>query len=214
MQIDDTDEESEIQSQEITFEDTIVNIDYAISKLRHNSDNNRVTQPNTNPWPETSYIYRERAVLSSQLWLHNIEFIGATRTKEILQQYYKDCTRIEIGNQIITYFNFDLKLNILIKGKIHWINNKLYTIFNSINNSDKSFNYWNNHCTRQQTHTNYLILKLYQLGNSEHFIKIQIVNIGDIIKKHKKYKGVSTFNFITITIYLKRLITELKSVSY
>ena len=126
MQIDDTDEQQEIQSQEITFEHTIVNIDHAIGKLRHHNNNNYQTQLSRNPWPETAYIYREKAVLSSQLWLHNIEFFGLSKTKRILYQYYKQCSRKEINNQIISYFNFDLQLNILINSKVYWINNKLY----------------------------------------------------------------------------------------
>ena len=56
MQIDDIEEEQDIQSQNITFEDTTVNIDHAISKLRHHSNSNSETQHNTNSWPETAYI--------------------------------------------------------------------------------------------------------------------------------------------------------------
>ena len=126
MQIDDREEQQDIQAQDITFEDTIVNIDYAISKLRNQNNNNCPIHNNTNPWPETAYIYRERAVLSSQLWLHNITFFGLSRTIKILQQYYQSFSRNEINNQIISYFNSDLKLNILIKSEIQWTNNKLH----------------------------------------------------------------------------------------
>ena len=138
MQIDDTKEEQEIHSQDITFEHTIVNIDYAISKLRHHNNRNSPTNINTNPWPETAYIYRESAVLSSQLWLHNIEFFGLSRTIEILQQYNKHYSRKTINNQIISYFNFDLQLSIVINSEIQWIHNKLFcniktlTIFDHI----------------------------------------------------------------------------------
>ena len=126
MQIDDIEEEQDIQAQEITFENTIVNIDYAISKLRHNNNSNSEPQQSINPWPETAYIYRERAVLSTQLWLHNIEYFGLSKTTTILQQYYKYFSRKGINNQIISYFNFDLKLNILINTVIQWKNNKIY----------------------------------------------------------------------------------------
>ena len=122
MQIEDRDDQQDTQTQDITFEDTIVNIDYAISKLRHHNNNNCPTNNNTNPWPETAYIYRERAVLSSQLWLHNITFFGLSRTIKTIQQYYQYFARNEINNQIISYFNCDLKLSILIKSEIQWIN--------------------------------------------------------------------------------------------
>ena len=125
MQIDDTDDQQDIELQEVTFEDTIVNIDYAISKLRHYRPNNRQTHPNTNHWPETAYIYRESAVLSSQLWLHNIEFYGISKTLKIIHQYNQYYLRKELNNQIIFYFNFDLHLQIVINSEIHWRNNKV-----------------------------------------------------------------------------------------
>ena len=127
MQIDNIEEEHDIELQDITFEDTIVNIDYAISKLRHHrfNNNNRTNQPNRNHWPETAYIYRERAVLSGQLWLHNIESFGLNKTLKIVQQFHRYYSRKDINNQIILYYNFDLQLSIVIKTEVHWINNAL-----------------------------------------------------------------------------------------
>ena len=125
MQIDNLEEEHDIQLQDITFEDTIVNIDYAISKLRHHRFNSGTNQHNTNHWPETAYIYRERGVLSSQLWLHNIEIFGLAKTLQIVQQFHRYYTSKDINNQIISYFNFDLQLSIVIKTEVHWINNAI-----------------------------------------------------------------------------------------
>ena len=121
MQIDEKEEKDQ---QDITFEDTIVNIDYAISKLRHyNRENIRF---NINPWPETAYIFRESAVLSSQLWLHNIEFCKLSKAREILERYQKEDSKENFNNQIIQFYNFDLNLNIIIKSENKWINNKIF----------------------------------------------------------------------------------------
>ena len=121
MQID---EKEETNQGDITFEDTIVNIDYAISKLRHHNREN--ARFNRNPWPETAYIFRESAVLSSQLWLHNIEFCRLSITCEILNRYQKEYSMDNFNNQIIQFHNFDLDLNIIIKSESKWINNNIF----------------------------------------------------------------------------------------
>ena len=126
MQIDDTEDQQDIELEEITLEHTIVNIDYAISKLRHYRKSNRQTHSNRNHWPETAYIYRESAVLSSQLWLHNIEFFSESETLDIIQQYKQYYSKGELNNQIIIYFNFDLQLQIVINSEIKWTNTELF----------------------------------------------------------------------------------------
>ena len=176
MQIDDTEEQQEIESQEITFEDTIVNIDYAISKLRHNN-NNSETQPNTNPWPETSYIYREKAVLSSQLWLHNIEFLGITETKHTLKQYYQSISGTEINNHIISYFNFDLKLNILIKSEIHWINNTLYFDIKTLRIID--YIEYLTPLAKITSHSIIATIIAREVTNTHELLEFEIVSIGE-----------------------------------
>ena len=125
MQIDNIEDQQDIELEDITFEDTIVNIDYAISKLRHHRSSSGTHPLNTNHWPETAYIYRERAVLSSQLWLHNIEFVGLTKTSKIIHQFNQDHSIKDINNQIIQYFNFDLQLSIVINTEVQWRNNEL-----------------------------------------------------------------------------------------
>ena len=126
MQIEDIDDQQDLELQQVTFEHTIVNIDYAISKLRHHRANNRQTHSNVNHWPATEYIYRESAVLSSQLWLHNIEFFELSKTVEIIHQYNQHYSRQELNNQVIFYFNFDLQLQIAINSEIHWRNNQVF----------------------------------------------------------------------------------------
>ena len=63
MQIDNIEEQHDIELQDITFEDTIVNIDYAISKLRHHRFNSSANQPNRNHWPETALGKTETTVV-------------------------------------------------------------------------------------------------------------------------------------------------------
>ena len=121
MQIDEKEEKDQ---PEITFEDTIVNIDYAISKLRHYNREN--TRFNINPWPETAYIYRESTVLSSQLWLHNIEFCQLSNTIKKLNRYRQQRSEESFNNQIIQFHNFDLDLDIIIKSENKWINNSIF----------------------------------------------------------------------------------------
>ena len=133
MQIDEKEEKDEL---DITFEDTIVNIDYAIIKLRHH--NRERIENIDNPWPETAYIYRESAVLSNQLWLHNIKFCQLHDTYELLEQYQLRQQKANFNNQIITYYNFDLQLNIIIKSENKWIDNNIFfdikrlTVFNYV----------------------------------------------------------------------------------
>ena len=121
MQIDEDEENRQL---DITFEDTIVDIDYAIIKLRHH--NRESIQINHNPWPETAYIYRESAVLSNQLWLHNIQFYQLHDTYQILKQYQARYSKDNFNNQVITYYNFDLQLNIIIKSENKWIDNNIF----------------------------------------------------------------------------------------
>ena len=122
MQIDQRDDSIE---DTITYEDTTVNVDFALSKLRHHQEGQGIDFINNNPWPETAYCFRERSVVSNQLWLHNIQHWSIAKTTTEIsnignQQEIKDNN----NDQIIIHYCWELKLTCISNGTIYWNNNK------------------------------------------------------------------------------------------
>ena len=120
MQIDEKEETTE---ELITYEDSIVNIDYALTKLRHYQDNQGRDFINNNPWPEASYCFRERSVVFNQLWLHNIQYYTESETKLQISQATRYQSDNNINQQIITYYDSDLGLTCNFNSSIYWNNN-------------------------------------------------------------------------------------------
>ena len=122
MQID---EKEEITEQLITYEDSIVNVDYALSKLRHYQGNQGRDYINSNPWPEVSYCFRERSVIFNQLWLHRIQYYTESETAIQIEQATRHQSNNSTNQQIITYYDSDLLLTCICNTSIHWNNNSV-----------------------------------------------------------------------------------------
>ena len=122
MQIEQKDDSIE---ESITYEDTIVNVDVALGKLRHHHEGEGRNFINNNPWPETAYCFRERSVVSNQLWLHNIQHWSIEETTRQIANTRQHQQRTENNNdQILIQYCWDLKLTCISNCTISWVHNK------------------------------------------------------------------------------------------
>ena len=126
-------EEIEAKTKEqVTYEDTIVSVDYALSKLRHYNNTSVRDRDNGNPWPEVSYLFRERSVNSNQLWLHNIEYKTLEETTSEIKKYQSQNKEYQLEETLVFYYDFDIQLNILCNCEINWTNTSPLFAFKTV----------------------------------------------------------------------------------
>ena len=105
-----------IQHDEIVLDSTFVNIDNILEKLRPENSTRAKRRISGTHWPEISYSFREKNVISNQLWLHQISYYTVNQTFNLFESY---CIEEPLhiinyySSRIIVYYNYNLKLNII-----------------------------------------------------------------------------------------------------
>ena len=128
MQIEPTKQELE-QKQEVTeYDNKIVNIDYSLSLLRNSKIKDIRGCSSSNPWPVNGFNFLERSVISTQLWLHKIDYLSAFQTKELIEIFETRNTNHTNNCQLFIVYDFELKLNLLFNSEIKWKNQRPFII--------------------------------------------------------------------------------------
>ena len=76
-----------ISDNEIIFDSTFVNIDTVLEKLRPEDSTRAERRDSGAHWPDISYPFREKNVISNQLWLHQIRYYTVTQTGSLFESY-------------------------------------------------------------------------------------------------------------------------------
>ena len=128
MQIEPAKQESE-EKQEITgYDNKIVNIDYSLSLLRNSKIKDIRGCSSSNPWPLHGFNFLERSVISTQLWLHKIDFLSISETKKLIEIFENKIKYCTTNYQFFIVYDINLKLNLIFNSEIKWVDQQPFLI--------------------------------------------------------------------------------------
>ena len=128
MQIDNNNQKQEKQQERKDDKDKIVSIDITLNLLRNSKIKDIRGCSRSNPWPVHGFKFLERSVISTQLWLHNIEYYQQLETNNIIKTYVNTTKRKNNNIQLYIVYDFQLQLNLIFNCEIEWNNNNTFRL--------------------------------------------------------------------------------------
>ena len=74
------------------------------------------------------FRFLERTVISTQLWLHNIDYYNQVQTNNIIETFVQQAKRKNNNIQLYIVYDFELNLNLLFNCEIVWNNNSTFRL--------------------------------------------------------------------------------------
>ena len=122
MQIKPTKSESQGQEDIEDYNKIIVSIDYSLSLLKESRIKDIRGCSSSNPWPVIGFNFLERSVISTQLWLHQIEYLRRYQTYKLIEIFENNSSHSSNNHQLFIVYDFELKLNLIFNSEIEWNN--------------------------------------------------------------------------------------------
>ena len=128
MQIETVKQESEEKQEIINYNNKIVSIDYSLSLLRNSKIKDIRGCSSSNPWPLYGFNFLERSVISTQLWLHKIDFLSVSETKKLIEIFENRINCCNTNYQFFIVYDSELKLNLIFNSEIKWVQQQPFLI--------------------------------------------------------------------------------------
>ena len=100
----------------------IISLDQAIQESRASNTQNIRGCSHSNPWPVLGFSFLQRSVISTQLWLHKIQFYTIFETIEIIHNFESTENNNRINEQLFFVYDFETNLKVIFNSEITWNN--------------------------------------------------------------------------------------------
>ena len=185
MQIEISQSESQEQEERKDYNNKIVSIDYSLGLLRDSEIKDIRGCSSSNPWPVNGFNFLERSVISTQLWLHQIEYLTTYQTEKLIDIFANKINHCEYNQQLYIVYDSDLKLNLIFNSEIKWINRQPFII-----RTIKIINYIDYLAPLAKISKSYIICTIIARKgfSTQHLLEAEIVSNKQLWRYYKETK--------------------------